>query len=63
MLVNQSSGKDLGDTDKNLDYLYTCLQLDLIGRVAKDVTPKDEEDLQEDLPEPVVSLDRVRLGL
>ena len=70
MLVNQDSGKYLGDIDKNLDYLYTCLQLDLIERVANDVSSKgsvEEEEVVEEvpepdisIPEPIISLDRVR---
>ena len=64
MLENQDTGKYLGDIDKNLDYLYTCLQLDLIERVAKDVASKEEYDAEEQvLPEPVISLDRVRLSV
>ncbi len=60
MLENKSSSKYLGDIDKNLDYLYTHLQLDLIERVARDVSSKEEEDVQKDLPEPVISLERAR---
>ena len=73
MLAYQGSNKYLGDIDKNLDYLYTSLQLDLIGRVADDVASrealervdedvayKEEVEVQQDLPEPVLSLDRVR---
>jgi hypothetical protein len=64
MLENQDTGKYLGDIDKNLDYLYTCLQLDLIERVAKDVASKEQYDAEEQvLPEPVISLDRVRLSV
>jgi len=60
MLENKSSSKYLGDIDKNLDYLYTHLQLDLIERVARDVASKEEEDTQNDTPEPVISLERAR---
>lgn len=62
MLEHQGSAKYLGDIDKNLDYLYTCLQLDLIERVAKEYVPSEEEEIQEEVPEPVISLDRVRLS-
>jgi len=63
MLVNQNSGRYLGDVDKNLDFLYTSLQLDLIERVAKDFSSKVEEDepLKTRNPsEEMISLDRVR---
>jgi len=60
MLENQSSSKYLGDIDKNLDYLYTSLQLDLIGRVADDVKLKNQEEVPAEIPEHSVSLDRVR---
>jgi hypothetical protein len=46
MLRHPGLGKYLGNVDKNLDYLYTCLQLDLIGRVAEDVAEKEKEDAQ-----------------
>jgi len=66
MLVSQNSGRYLGDIDKNLDYLYTSLQLDLIERVAKDVSSKteEEEEPREDLEqhEDAITLDRVRLS-
>ena len=64
MLVNQNSGRYLGDIDKNLDYLYTSLQLDLIERVAKDVSSTEDDEPREEREEPevVISLDRVRLS-
>jgi len=58
MLDNQNSAKYLGDIDKNLDYLYTCLQLDLIERVAKDVASREIEELPVEIPEPTISLER-----
>jgi len=63
MLVHQSSGKYLGDVDKNLDFLYTSLQLDLIERVAKDFSSRVEvAEPREEIkrPENALSLDRVR---
>jgi len=60
MLSSQSPSKYLGDIDRNLDYLYTSLQLDLIGRVASDVASRKQEEMPKEVPEPVISLDRVR---
>ena len=63
MLVNQNTGRYLGDIDKNLDYLYTSLQLDLIERVAKDVSSVEEDEPREERrnePETMISLDKVR---
>ncbi len=31
--------------DKNLDYLHTSLQLDMISMVALDFSPLDDEDI------------------
>ena len=65
MLVNQNSSRYLGDVDKNLDFLYTSLQLDLIDRVAKDFSSKAEieEPREEKTSQDVISLDRVRQSL
>lgn len=69
MLVQQGSAMYLGDIDKNLDFLYTSLQLDLIERVANDVSSRQPEAETEEieppheLPEPVISLDRVRTSV
>lgn len=63
MLASQGSSKYLGDIDRNLDYLYTSLQLDLIGRVANDVSSRKQEEVTQEIPEPVISLDRVRPSL
>jgi hypothetical protein len=61
MLENPSSCKYVRDIDKNLDYLFTHLQLDMIERVAKDSTSREERIVQEELPpELVLSLDRAR---
>jgi len=60
MLTSQDSSKYLRDIDRNLDYLYTSLQLDLIGRVADDVAARKQEEVPEQIPDPVISLDRVR---
>jgi hypothetical protein len=66
MLVNQNSGKYLGDVDKNLDFLYTSLQLDLIERVAKDFSSRADEEAPKETaikPEEPLLLDRVRPSL
>lgn len=69
MLVQQGSAMYLGDIDKNLDFLFTSLQLDLIERVANDVSSRQPEVETEgieaplELPEPVISLDRVRTSV
>ena len=63
MIENQSSAKYLGDIDRNLDYLFTCLQLDLIERIARDVSPIEEDEPRTERreePETLISLDRVR---
>jgi hypothetical protein len=60
MLANPDSGKYLGNIDKNLDYLYTSLQLDLIDRVAKDVSSRRAAEVPQVVEEPRLSLDRAR---
>jgi len=40
MLENPSSGKYIRDIDKNLDYLYTHMQLDMLERIGKDVSAR-----------------------
>ena len=62
MLSNPDYGKYLGGIDRNLDYLYTSLQLDLIGRVAEDVSLKniDVVEIQKSSEELGLSLDRAR---
>ena len=62
MLSNPSSGRYLGNIDRNLDFLYTSLQLDLIGRVAEDVSLKniDVVEIQKPSEELELSLDRAR---
>lgn len=63
MLESPSSCKYVKDIDKNLDYLFTHLQLDMIARTAKDTTPREETRVEEEQPEPVISLDRVRISV
>jgi len=38
MVQDQNSSRYIPNIDKNLDYLHTCLKLDMIGRVANDVS-------------------------
>lgn len=40
MLENPSSGKYIRDIDRNLDYLYTHMQLDMLERIGKDVSAR-----------------------
>ena len=63
MIENQSSAKYLGDIDRNLDYLYTSLQLDLIERVAKDVSLKDVDEPEQTYSEDLLLLDRSRTSV
>ena len=60
-MLDNESAKYLGDIDKNLDYLYTSLQLDLIERMASDVSSRHvPEPVPREIPEPTISLDRAR---
>lgn len=63
MLANPGSSRYLGNIDKNLDYLYTSLQLDLIGRVAKDVSSRKAAEVPPTVEEQVISLDRARSSI
>jgi len=38
MVQDQNSSRYMPNIDKNLDYLHTSLKLDMIGRVANDVS-------------------------
>ena len=38
MVQDQNSSRYIPNIDKNLDYLHTSLKLDMIGRVANDVS-------------------------
>jgi len=38
MIQDQNSSRYIPNIDKNLDYLHTSLKLDMIGRVANDVS-------------------------
>jgi hypothetical protein len=63
MLEHPGSCKYVKDIDKNLDYLFTHLQLDIIERVANDTASREERLIQmqpAEEPEPVISLDRAR---
>jgi aminoglycoside/choline kinase family phosphotransferase len=63
MLENPSSCKYVKDIDRNLDYLFTHLQLDMIARVAKDTASKEEIRIEEEQPDPALSLDRMRISV
>jgi hypothetical protein len=63
MLANPGSGRYLGDIDKNLDYLYTSLQLDLIDRVARDVSLRKAPEVPQIVEEPRIALDRSRSSI
>ena len=49
-LMAHPTGKRIKSVDRNLDYLHTCLQLDMIRMVAEDIEPpeRDEDDLARD---------------
>ena len=63
MLENPGSSRYLGDIDKNLDYLYTSLQLDLIDRVANDVSSRKAPEVPQIVEEPRIALDRSRSSI
>lgn len=65
MLEHPDSCKYVGDIDKNLDYLFTHLQLDMIDRVARDAISREERLAQEapPMPDPALSLDRSRASV
>lgn len=48
MLDNPSSGKYVRDIDKNLDYLFTHMQLDMLERIGKDVSARTSALRQDD---------------
>ena len=60
MMENPSTVKYIKDADMNLDYLFTSLQLDLIGRIATDVSLREEPVIKEEREEPGLSLERAR---
>ena len=49
MMEHPSSGSYRSNVDGNLDYLFTSLQLDMIGMVASDYSEPREETREEDL--------------
>lgn len=51
MMEHPSSGRYHPNIDRNLDYLFTFLQLDMIGMVARDVSEMNRKRL-EDAPRP-----------
>jgi hypothetical protein len=63
MLENPGSCRYVRNIDKNLDYLLTHLQLDMIARVAKEIPSREEPRIEEEQPEPVLSLDRMRISV
>jgi len=40
MLEKPSSSRYVGDVDKNLDYLFTHLQLDMLERIGREVSSR-----------------------
>ena len=67
MMDGPSAGRYMADIDKNLDYLYTSLKLDMIDLVAHDVSRAQREKLEkakapedESLKNVEERLDRVR---
>ena len=50
MIEGSSDTKYSPHIDKNLDYLHTCLQLDMISMVALDVCPSVEDPMDETAP-------------
>jgi hypothetical protein len=64
MIQSPNSCKYVGDIDQNLDYLFTHLQLDIIGRMAEERGGEEETKVvEEPPPEPAIPLDRVRLSI
>jgi hypothetical protein len=51
MMEHPSSGRYHPNIDRNLDYLFTFLQLDMIGMVARDVSEMNRKR-SEDAPRP-----------
>jgi len=47
MMEHPSSGRYHPNIDRNLDYLFTFLQLDMIGMVARDVSEMNRKRLEE----------------
>ena len=57
MLLQPMTGKYLADVDKNLDYLFTSLQLDMINMVAEISAEEQAEEPERALsPEPDAKL-------
>ncbi len=42
MLERPSSSRYVSDVDKNLDYLFTHLQLDMLERIGRDVSSRSQ---------------------
>ena len=47
MMEHPSSGRYHPNVDRNLDYLFTFLQLDMIGTVARDVSEMNRKRTEE----------------
>jgi hypothetical protein len=47
MMEHPSSGRYRPNVDRNLDYLFTFLQLDMIGMVARDVSEMNRKRSEE----------------
>ena len=66
MLEHPSAGRYVDDVDRNLDYLLTHLELDLIEQMARDVAATEERTSRRTTAppeEPMIPLDRVRPSL
>lgn len=66
MLEHPASGRYVDDVDRNLDYLLTHLELDLIEQMATEVAAAEERrhtSIEAPSEEPAIPLDRVRPSL
>lgn len=51
MMEHPSTGPYSKHVEKNLDYLYTCLQLDMISLIAQEAKPRLELEAETPRPE------------
>ena len=58
-LVEDNSSRYMPNIDKNLDYLFTYLKLDMIGRVANDVSKMNRMRSEKEAQGPILD-ERVR---
>lgn len=63
MIEDSSAASHSTHVDKNLDYIHTCLQLDMISMAALDAAPEPEAPLEGTPPETSLAAadDRERL--